>query len=186
MGSGGVGSGTGVGLAGGGGGGRAGGRVPWVAMGVVGLLGASVGVAGFTFRYAEGLSYLSDEPRACVNCHVMQEHYDGWQHASHSRVATCNDCHVPHDSVIHKYSVKAEHGYRHSKGFTFNDFHEPIQITPGSRAVVVENCMRCHSEVAGDTAVHARTAWGGYASLPGVVLADCLHCHARVGHGPTR
>lgn len=156
----------------------------WLAFFVVALLGASVGIAGFTFNYAEGLSYLSNDPSACVNCHIMQEHFDGWQHASHHAHAVCNDCHVPHDSVVRKYLVKAEHGYRHSKGFTFNDFHEPIQITAGSRAVVVENCMRCHASIAADTSVHARENSDLYAAIAGTTPADCLHCHARVGHGP--
>lgn len=150
----------------------------WLARVVVAIVGASLGIAGFTFAYAEGLSYLSDDPRACINCHVMQEHFDGWQHASHHAVATCNDCHVPHDSMIRKYWTKAEHGYRHSKGFTFDDFHEPIQITPGSRAAVVENCMRCHASIASDVTVHGL----GDRAEP----ADCLHCHARVAHGPQR
>ena len=144
-------------------------------------MGVSVGIAAFTFDYAEGTSYLSDDPRACINCHVMQEQYDGWRHGSHHSVATCNDCHVPHDSVVRKFAVKGEHGYRHSKGFTFDDFHEPIRITPGSREVVIENCRRCHDAVAGDTSVVAHEGDG-----EGVVGADCLHCHSRVGHGPTR
>jgi len=164
----------------------------WVAVGVVAMLGASLGIAGFTFQYAEGLSYLSDNPKACINCHVMQEHYDGWLHASHHSNATCNDCHVPHDTVIHKYMVKAEQGYRHSKGFTFNDFHEPIQMTPGSREVVVNNCIRCHSEIGADTSVHAVVMGEAYLNYPelkgeiGLVTADCLHCHSRVGHGSLR
>ncbi|MGE3106846.1 MAG: cytochrome c nitrite reductase small subunit [Phycisphaerales bacterium] len=147
------------------------------------IVGAALGIALFTFNFAEGTSYLSEDPRACINCHVMQAQYDGWLHASHHATATCNDCHVPHDSLVHKFYVKAEHGYRHSKGFTFNDFHEPIQITPGSRAVVVENCMRCHATIAADLMMsdqppeHARARF---------VSADCLHCHVRVGHGPTR
>lgn len=164
----------------------------WAAPSVAALAGVSIGIALFTFHYAEGTSYLSDDPKACVNCHIMQEHYDAWQHASHHANATCNDCHVPHDTVVHKYFVKAEHGYRHSKGFTFNDFHEPIQITPGSREVVVNNCVRCHSSIGSDTTVHARAHEPLYGRLPeniapaGLVSADCLHCHARVGHGPQR
>jgi cytochrome c nitrite reductase small subunit len=161
-------------------------RRRWAALVVVAVAGASFGIAGFTFNFAEGLSYLSNDPGACINCHVMQEHYDGWLHASHAANATCNDCHVPHDSLISKYYVKAEHGYRHSKGFTFNDFHEPIQITPGSRAVVVDNCVRCHTTMTGDTTVHGRAHPGGYDRAEGLVRADCLHCHSRVGHGPTR
>jgi cytochrome c nitrite reductase small subunit len=58
------------------------------------LFGIALGAGAFTVRYAEGLSYLSTNPTACVNCHIMREQYDGWQHASHHAVATCNDCHV--------------------------------------------------------------------------------------------
>jgi hypothetical protein len=66
----------------------------------------------------------------------------GWQKSTHHAVATCNDCHVPHD-LIGKYLTKAEHGYRHSKGITFQDFHEPIRITDGSMRIVQHNCVRC-------------------------------------------
>ena len=166
----------------------------WPALVVAGLLGVFVGSAGYTFQYAEGLSYLSDDPTACVNCHVMRENYDGWRHASHHANATCNDCHVPHGSAVRKYWVKAEHGYRHSKGFTFNDFEEPIRMKASSRAVVVENCMRCHETIAADLTASDRGpggrggghgGWFGGEDEYGVSM-DCLHCHARVGHGPRR
>ena len=89
------------------------------------LLGALLGLGSYTFVYAEGTSYLSNDPRACVNCHVMREQYDAWQKTSHHAAATCNDCHVPQD-LFGKYLAKAIHGYRHSKAYTFEDFHEPI------------------------------------------------------------
>ena len=63
---------------------------------VAGLSGGTVGLGGFTFTYAEGLSYFSDDPQACVNCHVMREVFEGWNHSSHKAVAVCNDCHIPH------------------------------------------------------------------------------------------
>ena len=47
------------------------------------------GLGGFTFQYAEGLSYFSTDPKACANCHIMQREYDDWQRASHHAVATC-------------------------------------------------------------------------------------------------
>lgn len=158
----------------------------WAGLAVATLVGAALGIVAFTFDYAEGLSYLSNDPDACINCHVMQEHYDGWRHASHHANAVCNDCHVPHDTLLHKYAVKAEHGYRHSKGFTFNDFHEPIRMTPGSRAVVIDNCARCHASIAADTSLHGHGEAGPYPRAVGLVTADCIHCHSRVGHGPTR
>jgi len=58
-----------------------------------GLVGATFGVAGFTFFYAKGASYLGHDAAACANCHVMQAQYDGWLQGSHRAVAACNDCH---------------------------------------------------------------------------------------------
>src|SRR5690242_21688768 len=106
----------------------------WKLVGCV-LAGVVAGLGAYTFWYAEGLSYLSNDPRSCVNCHIMREQYDGWQHASHHAVATCVDCHLPHD-LVGKYLAKAENGFWHSKGFTFQDFHEPIRIHSKNAAIL--------------------------------------------------
>lgn len=137
------------------------------------VLGMFTGLAGFTFQYAEGLSYLSADPRACMNCHIMQPQFDSWQKASHHTVAVCVDCHLPH-SFVAKYIAKAENGYFHSKGFTLQDFHEPIMIKPGNLAILQENCIHCHGELVGDM-VHGAAA--------GADANNCLHCHRTVGHG---
>lgn len=146
---------------------------------VGGLAGTFSGAVGYTAHYAHATSYLSDDPKACINCHIMNEQYQGWSSSSHHARATCNDCHVPHDSVLAKYYVKAEHGYRHSKGFTFQDFHEPIQITKGSRDVVIDNCVRCHESMTHEI----RTTSSGVGDT---ARLDCIHCHASVAHGPGR
>ena len=144
------------------------------------LLSASIGVlmglGGFTFFYAEGASYLSNDPKACVNCHIMREQYDGWLKGSHHAVATCNDCHVPHE-FISKYLAKAENGFWHSKGFTLQDFHEPIRIKPRNKTILQENCVGCHAGLVNEIATH-----------PGndEQMLDCMHCHSGVGHGPAR
>ncbi len=52
-------------------------------------IGLAVGVGGFTFVYARGASYLTNDPRACANCHVMRDHYDAWVKSSHRAVAAC-------------------------------------------------------------------------------------------------
>jgi len=151
-------------------------RVGTAALVLAALVGVFAGVSAHTFVYAEGASYLSDDPKACVNCHVMREQYDGWQKAAHHAVATCNDCHTPHDT-LRKYLTKMDHGWRHSKGFTLNDFHEPIRITDKDRLDVRENCMRCHSGLVAGIAHRG-------ASDDFLETADCVHCHAGVGHGP--
>jgi len=142
---------------------------------IVAIVGVFIGLSFFTMHYAEATSYLSNDPTACINCHVMNDHFNGWQQASHKNVATCNDCHVPHD-LIGKYLTKIDHGYRHSKGFTFQDFHEPIQIKPSSLRIVNDNCMRCHEALVDGIL----TSHGGREQV------QCVHCHSDAGHGPMR
>ncbi|HZW10691.1 MAG TPA: cytochrome c nitrite reductase small subunit [Phycisphaerales bacterium] len=148
------------------------------------LVGVFLGAGVYTVHHAEGLSYLSNDPRACVNCHIMREQYDGWQKGSHHAVATCNDCHVPHD-LVGKYLTKVEHGYRHSKGFTFQDFHEPIRMKESSRRIVNHNCIGCHEALLAQVQpLFEEDAHSFAGGPPGAAAFDCLHCHAGVGHGP--
>ncbi|MGV3486586.1 MAG: cytochrome c nitrite reductase small subunit [Planctomycetaceae bacterium] len=133
--------------------------------GIIGGLGA------FTFGYGEGASYLSNNPKSCVNCHVMQHHFDSWQHSSHHHVAVCNDCHLPHHSVG-KWITKADNGFFHSLAFTLGNFHEPIQIKPRNRRVTQNACLDCHHDF-----VHASLPQGN-----GSEALSCVHCHAEVGH----
>ena len=93
------------------------------------LLGVAVGIGAFTFVYAKGFSYLSTDPRACANCHVMNTQYDAWLKSGHRHVAGCVDCHLPH-SGLEKWITKGKHGFRHSVAFTLQNFKEPIEITP--------------------------------------------------------
>jgi cytochrome c nitrite reductase small subunit len=140
------------------------------------LVGLVLGIGLFTFVYAEGFSYFSTDPAACVNCHVMREEYDSWQKASHHAVAKCVDCHLPHGGV-EKWVAKAENGFWHSKGFTLMDFHDPIMIKPKNSRILQENCMSCHQDM-----VHGMVA-GATTDADAV---NCVHCHLSVGHGPTR
>jgi cytochrome c nitrite reductase small subunit len=137
---------------------------------VGGVLGAAVGLGGYTFVYARGASYLTNDPGACRNCHVMNEQFDGWSRGSHRAVAACNDCHAP-PGPLEKYAVKAENGFFHSLAFTFGGFHEPIEIKPRNAAVTEAACRHCHQDI-----VHAID--GRQGSEP----ASCVRCHREVGH----
>jgi cytochrome c nitrite reductase small subunit len=136
------------------------------------LLGVALGIGVYTFAYAKGWSYLTNNPRACANCHVMNEQYDGWLKSSHRSVAVCNDCHVPH-GLAGKYYTKARNGFWHSFYFTTQTFHEPIRATPKSRAIAEAACRRCHASVvqAMGTPDHA-----------GSRDVSCIRCHGSVGH----
>ena len=72
---------------------------------VLAAVAALAAIGLFTFIYARGYSYLLDDSSACANCHIMREHYQSYQISSH-RHAVCNDCHVPHDNIAHKYLIK--------------------------------------------------------------------------------
>ena len=139
------------------------------------LLGVCLGLGSFTFDYADGLSYLSNNPATCANCHVMNDQYDGWAKASHHALATCNDCHLTH-SFPKYYVEKGIHGWNHSKAFTLEDFHEPIMIKESDSRILQGNCLRCHESM-----VHEIV--GGNTSENSSV--KCVTCHRQVGHGPT-
>ena len=102
---------------------------------VVVVLGVALGLGVYTFAYARGWAYMTDNPQACANCHVMNEQYDGWIKRSHRSVAVCNDCHVP-DNVVAKYATKARNGFWHSYYFTMGNFPEPIRAVPVRNAPV--------------------------------------------------
>jgi cytochrome c nitrite reductase small subunit len=134
-------------------------------------LGATAGLGSYTFVYAKGGSYFGNDPKACANCHIMQDHLDGWIKSSHRSVATCNDCHTP-PGLISKYFTKAEHGFFHSLAFTTDNFHEPIQIKERSRRVTENACRQCHQDIVHDIE----------ATETSDTTMSCIRCHASAGH----
>lgn len=135
------------------------------------VIGLASGVGAYTFIYAKGASYLTNDPKACVNCHVMQDQYDGWINSSHRSVATCNDCHTPH-GLVPKYWTKAQNGFWHSFHFTTGRYPDPIQITDRNRKVTEAACRKCHADIV-DT-IEGPAGNGNETS--------CLRCHRSVGH----
>ncbi|TWT29235.1 Cytochrome c-type protein NrfH [Posidoniimonas corsicana] len=138
------------------------------------LIGAAVGLGAFTFVYAEGASYLTNDPNACANCHVMQGHLDAWVKSSHSKFATCNDCHAPHN-FVGKYYCKARNGFFHSLAFTTGEFPQNIRMHEYNRGVTEHACLDCHADVTHSIQVSA-TGSGGFEAV------SCIRCHSTVGH----
>jgi cytochrome c nitrite reductase small subunit len=140
------------------------------------MFGILLGTGAFTFDYGEGLSYFSKDPRSCANCHIMWPEYGSWQKASHHTVAVCVDCHLPHE-LVPKYLAKADDGIRHSYGFTFQNFHEPIRIKSLGSRILQTNCMTCHEGMVHNLVAGATTDNDA---------VTCVHCHSDVGHGPMK
>ena len=143
----------------------------WGLVGLAVALAAAlvVGLGAYTFIYGKGYSYLLDDPKACVNCHIMRDNFDTWTVATH-RTVTCNQCHVP-EAFPSKYASKARSGWFHSYAFTFKDV-QTIRITPYNRRVLQGNCESCHERMLLSVQPHG---------TPPVKF--CFECHRGVGHG---
>jgi cytochrome c nitrite reductase small subunit len=135
------------------------------------LAGVLLGVGLFTFGYARGASYLTNDPAACGNCHVMRENVESWMKSSHGKVAVCNDCHTP-PGLIGKYTTKAVNGFFHSLAFTTQRFPDEIYITQRNFRVTERACLKCHADMVGD--IRATRKHGQEVS--------CISCHRTVGH----
>lgn len=138
------------------------------------IMGLALGVGAYTFVYAKGASYLTNDPKACINCHIMQDQYDGWLKSSHRSVATCNDCHTP-ANLVGKYSTKAQNGFWHSFYFTTGNYPDPIQITERNRKVTEGACRKCHADI-------VETIEGPLKKNHPSDSTSCLRCHRNVGH----
>jgi cytochrome c nitrite reductase small subunit len=137
--------------------------------------GLFLGLGTYTFQFAKGLAYFSNNPDACANCHIMNDYLSGWQKSSHHGEAVCNDCHAP-QGALSKLINKADNGWNHSVKFTLQNFAEPIRIRAINFEVVEANCVRCHQELTRDI----RELRGRHGET------RCTKCHAGVGHGPRR
>jgi cytochrome c nitrite reductase small subunit len=146
-------------------------KVYFWSVSLIALLGILFGLGAYTFTYAQGLSYFSNDPAACVNCHVMRDQFESWNHSSHKAVAACNDCHTPH-AFPDKWIVKGINGWNHSLAFTLDNFPDPIQIRNFNKEIALENCTECHEPQL--TLIH-QSELGEPTS--------CLNCHGNVGHG---
>ncbi len=136
-------------------------------------IGVFAGLGLATAHIARVPSYLSDDPTTCVNCHVMGTAYLTWAHGSHRNVATCNDCHVPHDNVFKQYAFKAEDGLIHATVFTLRREPQVIRLSERAVPVVEANCRRCHGDLV--SAIHPRTWEKGD--------PRCWDCHRETPHG---
>lgn len=144
------------------------------------LAGSFVGGFGLFLYHLRAHTLVTDAPAACMNCHVMTPYYASWSHSSHARNATCNDCHIPHENFVRKWAVKARDGMRHVYVFLTNTEPEVIQAhTPGSQ-VIMNNCIRCHTQLNTEFVTTGRI---DYMMAQVGAGKACWDCHRDVPHG---
>lgn len=137
---------------------------------VIIISGLLAGVFIYLVYISRAYSYMSDDPSACMNCHIMAPQYATWNHSSHREWTNCNDCHVPHNNVVNKYWFKAKDGLRHATIFTLRKEPQVIMIKEEGKHVVQDNCIRCHSHL-----LNARH----HAQMD----RQCWECHRETPHG---
>lgn len=150
---------------------------------VIVLLGIFTGLGAYSVYLSKAWSYLSEDSKACVNCHIMAPQYATWNHSSHREVANCSDCHVPHDNWLEKYYFKARDGLNHATLFTMRAERQVIFINKESKEVVKENCIRCHTNQFDQSKLLSQTK-GNYQAHN--TDRKCWECHRDVPHGEVR
>jgi len=144
---------------------------------VILLLGVFSGIGILVLYAANAFSYVSDNPRVCINCHIMVPQYDSWLHSAHAKAATCNDCHVPQDNFFRQYAFKARDGMRHAAIFTLRREPQAIIMHQAGRDVVQQNCVRCHNTLLSQIPAHSQEQ---------LQQRRCWECHRSTPHGRVR
>lgn len=151
----------------------------WRVLAII-ITGVIVGGGALTLYMLRAHTYLIDDPAACVNCHIMGPYYATWFHSSHSRNATCNDCHVPHENAVKKWVFKGMDGMRHVAVFLTHGEKDVVRANGESSEVIMNNCIRCHTQLNTEFVSTGRIDY--MMSQVGEGKA-CWDCHRDVPHG---
>jgi cytochrome c nitrite reductase small subunit len=141
--------------------------------------GVIAGLSVYIIYMSRAHSYLSDDPSACINCHVMIPYYQSWSRSSHTHWTNCNDCHIPQNNVFSKYTFKLKDGVYHSAVFTIKGESQAIRPTKSSYNVIMKNCIRCHTQL---NTEFVKTGMITYSEAKKGKGKPCWDCHTQVPH----
>ena len=131
------------------------------------------------------ISYLSEDPKVCINCHTMNTQYATWQHSSHRGRATCVECHLPKESLVSKIFAKSRDGFKHSFAMTFRTYEtNNIRASADAQKRIQANCIVCHREIVSEITAYSKLYQAKGES--GQMGQKCWGCHRDVPHGTTR
>jgi cytochrome c nitrite reductase small subunit len=132
------------------------------------LIGLFVGII-VSVVTVKTLAY-TDSAEFCKSCHIMNNVYDSFKDSTHAELA-CGDCHLPHDSLVSKYTFKAKSGLGHVYYNTLGEEKIPgvLHPTKASKEAINHNCMNCHKSTLENVSHDAKDS--------------CTECHQSVPHG---
>jgi len=143
---------------------------------------AVVGLFALVVHESKLLSYLSGDPKVCINCHTMNTHYATWQHSSHRDHTTCGDCHLPRDSFLDKMLAKSRDGYNHSLAMTLGTYGDNLKISGNAAKRIQANCISCHQGIVSQMLASSEL----YHSTVDIPMGrPCWECHRALPHGKT-
>lgn len=143
--------------------------------------GLIVGLIGLFMYLLRMHTYIiGDDPKACINCHIMSPYYATWSHGAHARNATCNDCHVPNNNIVAHYGFKGMDGMKHVAYFVTKSERQAIQAEDASAEVIMDNCIRCHKQL---NTEFVKTGRIDYMEAKRGEGKACWDCHRDVAHG---
>ncbi|MCF0184531.1 MAG: cytochrome c nitrite reductase small subunit [Bacteroidaceae bacterium] len=152
----------------------------WQKMLAICMAGVILGCGGLFLYLLRAHTYLGNDPAACMNCHLMTPYYATWMHSSHSRNATCNDCHVPHDNFAKYWAFKGTDGMKHVSYMLFGLERMAPEAEDATAQVVMDNCIRCHAELNTEL---VKTGKIDYMMVQTGEGKACWDCHRDVPHG---
>ena len=144
------------------------------------LAGVIVGCGGLFMYLLRAHTYLGNDSASCMNCHLMTPYYATWMHSSHSRNATCNDCHVPHENFAKYWTFKGTDGMKHVSMLLAHKERMAPEAEESTAQVVMNNCIRCHTELNTEL---AKTGKIDYMMVRAGEGKACWDCHRDVPHG---
>jgi len=146
---------------------------------------AAVGMFTYVVHASNMFSYLSEDPKVCINCHTMNTQYATWQHSSHRGRATCVECHLPKGSLVDKIFAKSRDGFKHSYAMTFRTYEtHNIRASKSAQKRIQANCIACHREIVSQITAYSKLYQTKEES--GQMARKCWGCHRDVPHGTTR
>lgn len=136
-----------------------------VIVAVSGLIGLATAFAMFG---PPGFAEQIADPSFCGRCHVMEPQLAAYEAGRHSRLESCNDCHLPNDSFVRHWFWDGVVGVRDLAKYNLNIIPEHITARERSKDWIEENCRACHGDV-----------MAGVEVTPGT---RCRECHREIYH----